>query len=152
MTAAENLAKLGLTLPTPAKAVAAYVPAVRTGNLLIVSGQLPMHEGKITLTGHFGSGLTLEQGQQAAKLCALNVLAQTYAALGSLEHVKRVVRLGGFISCTADYTEHAKVMNGASELMEAVFGEAGRHARSTIGVPALPLGAAVEVEALFEVV
>lgn len=151
MTAADNLAKLGLSLPTPAKAVAAYVPAVLTGNLLVVSGQLPMQDGKVSLTGHFGGSLTLEQGQQAARLCALNVLAQANAVLGSLDRIKRVVRLGGFISCTADFTDHPKVMNGASELMEAVFGEAGRHARSTIGVPSLPLGAAVEVEALFEV-
>jgi enamine deaminase RidA (YjgF/YER057c/UK114 family) len=151
MTRADKIKELGLSLPAPAKAVAAYVPAVLSGQFLFVSGQLPLHEGKITLSGHFGAGLSQEQGYAAAKLCALNVLAQANAALADLNRIKRVVRLGGFISATPEYTDHSKVMNGASELMEAVFGEAGRHARTTIGVASLPMGAAIEVEALFEV-
>ncbi len=150
-TASETLHRLGITLPVPTPAIAAYVPFVRAGNLLIISGQLPLLDGKLLLTGQFGAGLTLEQGQNAARQCAINVLSQAQAALGTLDLIRRVVRLGGFISATPEFTDHAKVMNGASELMESVFGEAGRHARSTIGVPSLPLGAAVEVEGLFDI-
>ena len=147
----ERLQTLGLVLPTPAAAIAAYVPAVRTGNLLLVSGQLPLLEGALMLSGRFGAGPTIEQGQAAARQCGLNLLAQVLAVTGSLEAVTRVVRLGGFIASTPEFIEHAKIMNGASEVMEAVFLGAGRHVRTTIGVPVLPLGAAVEVEGLFEI-
>lgn len=150
MSAAERLQALNITLPTPAAAIAAYVPFVRTGNLLFVSGQLPLLEGKVVQTGLLGSGVSIEQGKEAARISAINLLAQVQAAAGSLDNVKRVVRLGGFIASTPDYTDHPKVMNGASELMEAVFGDIGRHARTTIGVSSLPLGACVEVEGLFE--
>jgi enamine deaminase RidA (YjgF/YER057c/UK114 family) len=150
MSATARLAQMGLALPAAAAAIAAYVPAVRTGNLLVVSGQLPLLDGKVLLTGQFGAGLTIEQGQAAARQSALNLLAQVQAATGSLDKVRRVIRLGGFIASTPDFTDHAKVMNGASEVMEQVFGDNGRHARTTIGVPVLPLGAAVEVEGLFE--
>lgn len=152
MSAAERLKALGITLPQPAVAIAAYVPFVRSGNLLVISGQLPMVDGKVSQTGLLGKDVTIEQGKEAARLCALNLLAQVQAAAGSLDSVKRVVRLGGFIASTPEFTEHPKVMNGASELMEAVFGEAGRHARTTVGICALPLGAAVEVEGLFELI
>jgi len=145
-----KLAELGITLPTPAAAIASYVPFVRTGHLLVISGQLPLLNGQCLAVGHLGADVSLEQGQAAARQCAINLLAQIQAATGSLDLVKRVVRLGGFISSTPDFTTHAKVMNGASDVMEAVFGEAGRHARTTIGVSSLPLGAAVEVEGLFE--
>lgn len=150
MSAAERLQALNITLPTPAAAIAAYVPFVRTGNLLFVSGQLPLLEGKVVQTGLLGAGVSIEQGKEAARISAINLLAQVQAAAGSLDNIKRVVRLGGFIASTPDYTDHPKVMNGASELMEAVFGDLGRHARTTIGVSSLPLGACVEVEGLFE--
>ena len=146
----QRLAELGVTLPTAAAPVANYVAAVRTGKLLVVSGQLPLVEGRLSATGKLGGGVGIEQGAMAARACAINLLAQIKATLGSLDEVVRVVRLGGFIACTADFTQHATVMNGASDLMAAVFGESGRHARSTIGVPSLPLDAPVEVEGLFE--
>lgn len=151
MAVTDMLARLGIVLPAPAAAIASYVPFVRSGNLLVISGQLPLLEGKLVASGHLGEGVSIEEGQRAARQSAINLLAQANAALGSLDRIVRVVRLGGFISCTAGFVDHAKVMNGASDVMESVFGEAGRHARTTIGVPSLPLGAAVEVEGLFEV-
>lgn len=150
MSAAEKLKALGINLPQPAAAIAAYVPYVRTGNLLFISGQLPLRDGKVTQTGLLGKDVSIDQGKEAAHISAINLLAQVQAAAGSLDKVKRVVRLGGFIAATPDFADHPKVMNGASELMEAVFGEIGRHARTTIGVSSLPLAAAVEVEGLFE--
>ena len=148
-----RLRELGITLPEPATPIANYVPAVITGSLLVVSGQIPMQEGKIAVTGKLGQGVSPEAGREAARTCFLNVLAQARTALGGdLGRVKRVVRLGGFIACTPDFTQHAVVMNGASDLAVEVFGEAGRHARSTIGVPSLPGDAAVEVEAMIEIV
>ncbi len=147
----QRLAALGVTLPVAAAPVANYVAAVITGNLLVVSGQLPLVEGRLSSTGKLGGGVGIEQGSEAARACAINLLAQVRAATGSLDRVRRVVRLGGFIACTADFTQHATVMNGASDLFAAVFGDAGRHARSTIGVPSLPLDAPVEVEGLFEI-
>lgn len=151
MTIANRLAELGITLPTPPVPVAAYVPFVRAGDLLFVSGQIPSADGKVKFTGKLGAGVDIATGQEAAKLCAINLLAQAQAALGSLEKVARVVRLGGFVACTPDFTDHPKVVNGASELMLAVFGEAGRHARAAVGAPSLPLDAAVEVEAVFAI-
>lgn len=150
-TAAERLAALGIVLPTAAAPVANYVATVRSGTLLAVSGQLPLVEGRLSVSGKLGGGVTVEMGAEAARRCMINVIAQLEAALGSLDRVSRVVRLGGFIACTPDFIQHATVMNGASDLAVAVFGEAGRHARSTIGVPSLPLDAPVEVEGLFEV-
>ena len=152
-TPESRLAALGITLPTPAAPVANYVPFTLTlnGSLLVVSGQVPMRDGKVVFTGKVGAQLDIETGQQAAQLCLINVLAQVKAAVGSLDKVKRVARLGGFIAAGPDFTQHAAVMNGASDLAVAVFGEAGRHARSTIGVPSLPMDAAVEVEGMFEI-
>ena len=147
----ERLAALGIALPVAAAPVANYVAAVISGNLLVVSGQLPLVEGRLSATGKLGGGVSIEQGSEAARACAINLLAQVKAALGSLDRVARVVRLGGFIACTADFTQHATVMNGASDLLASVFGDSGRHARSTIGVPSLPLDAPVEVEGLFEI-
>ncbi len=146
----ERLAALGIVLPNAAAPVANYVAAVRTGALLMVSGQLPLVEGRLCASGKLGGGITVEAGAQAARFCMINLIAQVDAALGGLQAVRRVVRLGGFIACTPDFTQHATVMNGASDLAVAVFGERGRHARSTIGVPSLPLDAPVEVEGLFE--
>ena len=144
------LEKLGLTLPAAAAPVAAYVPTVLAGGLLHLSGQLPFKDGQL-VTGRLGETLSLEDGQDAAQRCALMVVAQVKAALGDLVRVKRVVKLGVFVNSAADFTDQPKVANGASELMVALFGDAGKHARSAVGVPVLPLGAAVEVDAVFEV-
>jgi enamine deaminase RidA (YjgF/YER057c/UK114 family) len=127
------------------------VPFVRSGRLLFVSGQVCLADGALVVTGKLGSQVTVEQGQAAARACAVNVLAQVKAALGDLDKVVRVVRLGGFINSEPDFLDGPKVMNGASDLMVAVFGERGRHARTTVGVAALPSDAAVEVEGTFEV-
>ena len=147
-----KLAELGITLPRPMAPIANYVPYVQTGNLVIVSGQVPAIDGKIAITGKVSWGVSLDQGKEAARLCFINVLVHLKAACGGdLDRVRRVVRLGGFIASPSEFTQHALVMNGASDLAVAVFGEAGRHARSTIGVPSLPADAAVEVEGLFEI-
>jgi enamine deaminase RidA (YjgF/YER057c/UK114 family) len=147
-----KLAELGITLPRPMPPIANYVPYVVTGNLVVVSGQVPAVDGRIAVTGKVGNGLSLDQGIEAARLCFINVLVHLKSACGGdLDRVKRVVRLGGFIASLPEFTNHAQVMNGASDLAVAVFGEAGRHARTTIGVPALPANAAVEVEGLFEI-
>ena len=147
----DRLAALGITLPTPAAPLANYVPWVRSGALVVVSGQLPMRDGAVAVTGRLGAEVTDEAGAEAARLCLINLLAQLRAACdGDLARVRRVVRLGGFIASTPEYARHAVVMNGASDLAVAVFGDAGRHARSTIGVASLPAGAAVEVEGMFE--
>ena len=143
-----RLAELGITLPEPAAPVAAYVPAVQAGNLLHISGQLPFDGGAV-MTGRLGEGeADLDYGQRAARACGIMLLAQIRQALGSLDRVERIVKLGVFISSAASFTDQPKVANGASELMQDVFGEAGRHARSAVGVPVLPLGAAVEIDAI----
>lgn len=150
----QKLAELGLTLPTPAAPVANYVPAVITGTQLVVSGQIALGpDGKLAdrHKGKLGGTVTAEAGTEAARLCALNVLAQAKAALGSLDRIVRCVRLGGFINAQPDFTTVPVIMNGASDLIVAVLGDKGRHARSTIGVAVLPLDCAVEVEALFEI-
>jgi len=144
---AARLKELGITLPTPAAPVAAYVPVVIAGGLAHVSGQLPFLDGAL-VTGRLGEDVTTEQGNAAARACGLMILAQLQAALGSLDRVARVVKLGAFVNSTGDYTDQPKVANGASELMAEVFGDAGKHARSAVGVPVLPLGAAVEVDAI----
>jgi len=148
----QRLAEIGITLPTPAAPVANYVGTVRSGNLLVISGQICLGpDGKLVATGKLGAGVSAEDGKAAARICAINVIAQIKAAVGSLDKVVRIVRLGGFIAATPEFTQHPAVMNGASDLMVEVFGDKGRHARSTIGVPSLPLDSAVEVEALVEV-
>jgi len=146
-----TLAELGITVPQTATPMANYIGYNIVGKLLIVSGQVPLVDGRMAITGKVGGGVSVEQGQQAARICFINLLAQVKAATGGdLDRVKRVVRLGGFIASPADFSQHALVMNGASDLAVAVFGEKGRHARTTIGVPALPGDAAVEVEGMFE--
>jgi len=151
-TIEQRLAELYIELPRPAAPIASYVPAVRSGALLHVSGQLCLGpDGKLVATGKLGGGVTLETGQRAARACAINLLAQVRAAVGDLDKVTRVVRLGGFIASDPAFTDGAKVMNGASDLIVEVFGDKGRHARSTVGVAVLPLDAAVEVEGLFEI-
>ena len=151
MSIATRLAELGIVLPTPPAPVASYVPYVRTGSWLVISGQIPTQDGKVLYTGKLGGGVDIATGQAAARLCAINLLAQLQAALGSLDAVSQVIRIGGFIACTPDFSDHPKIVNGASDLMLAVFGDAGRHARTSIGVAALPLDAAVEVEGWFAV-
>ena len=147
MSIEAKLAELGLTLPEPAAPVAAYVPVVVAGGLAHVSGQVSIVGGQL-LKGRLGEDLSLEQGVEGARACGLMILAQLKAALGSLDRVERVVKLGAFVNSTADFTDQPKVANGASELMVAVFGDAGKHARSAVGVAALPRGAAVEVDAV----
>jgi len=148
----KKLASLGISLPTPATPIANYVPFVRSGNMLVVSGQLCFGaDGNLVARGQLGGEVSMDDGQKAARACAINLLAQLKAALGDLDKVTRVIRLGGFINSTPGFTDGPKVMNGASDLMVEVFGEKGRHARSTVGVAALPANAAVEVEGQFEV-
>ena len=148
----KKLADLGITLPTPAAPVANYVPFVRSGSLLFVSGQISIGaDGKLVAKGKLGAGVTIEQGYTAAQGCAVNLLAQVKAALGDLDKVVRVVRLGGFINSAPDFLDGPKVLNGASDLMVTAFGDKGRHARTTVGVASLPSDAAVEVDAIFEV-
>lgn len=146
-----RLAELGLELPTPAAPVAAYVPVVERDGLLHISGQLPFRDGKL-VTGRLGADMDEASGYDAARACALMIVAQTGAAVGGdWSRVERIVKLGVFVNSTPDFTAQPKVANGASELMESLFGEAGRHARSAVGVAALPLGAAVEVDAIVAV-
>jgi enamine deaminase RidA (YjgF/YER057c/UK114 family) len=151
-TVENKLKELGVTLKEAPAPVANYVPFVRTGNLLMVSGQLCNDgDGKLVAKGRLGGGVSIEDGQKAAWACAVNLLAQVKAALGDLDKVLRVVRLGGFVNSAAGFVDAPKVMNGASDLMVAAFGEKGKHARTTVGVAALPADAAIEVEGLFEV-
>lgn len=148
----KKLIELGIVLPIPAAPVANYVGFVRTGSLLVVSGQLCLDgDGKLVAKGKLGADVSVEDGQKAARACAINVLAQVKSALGDLDKVTRVVRLGGFINAVPSFLDGPKVMNGASDLMVTAFDEKGRHARSTIGVSVLPMDAAVEVEGMFEV-
>lgn len=142
---------LRLTLPQAAAPVASYVPVVEAGGLLHVSGQLPFRDGKV-VTGRLGDGTSLAEGQEAARACALMLVAQIKAALGGdLSRVRRIVKLGVFVASTPDFTDQPRVANGASDLMVALFGDAGKHARAAVGVAALPLGAAVEVDAVIEI-
>lgn len=144
---AARLADQNIILPQPAAPVAAYVPAVQVGNLLHISGQLPFNNGEV-MTGRLGEDRDLAYGYAAARACGIMLLAQINKALGDLNRVERIVKLGVFVNSAGSFTDQPKVANGASELMEQVFGEIGRHARSAVGVPALPLGAAVEVDAI----
>lgn len=151
MSAEQRLKDLGITLPEPAKAVANYVPYVRTGNLLSISGQISASSDGL-VTGLVGRDLDTEAGAAAARLCGINLIAQMKAACdGDLTRVRRIVKLGGFVASAEGFDQQPKVVNGASDLMVAVFGEAGRHSRSAVGVNALPLGVAVEVDALVEI-
>lgn len=151
-TVEQKLTELGIKLQEAPSPVANYVPFVRTGNLLFVSGQVCFDStGKLIAKGKLGAGVTIEEGAAAARGCAVNLLAQVKAALGNLDKVVRVVRLGGFINSAPEFADAPKVLNGASDLMVAAFGDCGRHARTTVGVSSLPADAAVEVEGVFEV-
>ena len=147
MNVETRLEELGITLPEAAAPVASYVPLVMEGGLAYVSGQLPFVDGKV-VTGRLGDNVDLDDGIAAARACGLMILAQLEAARIPLDRVDRVVKLGAFVNSTADFTDQPKVANGSSELMFDVFGEAGRHARAAVGVPSLPLGVAVEVDAV----
>ena len=143
---------LEIDLPEPAAPVANYVPCVIAGSLLYVSGQLPIHNGKLMFKGQIGADLFVPEGQMAARQCALNILAQARAALeGNLDRVVGIAKLGGFVCSTSDFTEHPEVINGASNLMVELFGDKGKHARFAVGVPSLPLNASVEIDAVIEI-
>jgi enamine deaminase RidA (YjgF/YER057c/UK114 family) len=147
-----KLVDLGIVLPTPAAPIANYVGFVRTGSLLVASGQICLGaDGKLIAKGKLGETVSIEDGQKAARACAINLLAQVKLALGDLDKLVRVIRLGGFINSNPAFLDGPKVMNGASDLMVEALGDKGRHARTTVGVASLPLDAAVEVEGLFEV-
>lgn len=146
----QRLAENGIKLPTPAAPIASYVAAVEHGGVLHISGQLPF-VGSDIITGTLGKDVSLERGQEAAKACAIMLIAQMKQALGSLDRVERIVKLGAFVASTPDFTDQPQVANGASDLMELAFGDAGKHARAAVGVSALPRGAAVEVDAIVAV-
>jgi enamine deaminase RidA (YjgF/YER057c/UK114 family) len=151
MSIDQRLSELGITLPQPAAPVAAYVPTVEHGGVLHISGQISFGEDGNLIKGRLGEDATLEDGIEAARRCGVMLLAQIKAALGSLDRVERIVKLGVFVNSAPSFTDQPKVANGASELMQQVFGEAGRHARSAVGVAVLPLGVAVEVDAIVAV-
>ncbi len=149
-SADDNLNRLGITLPDAPAPAANYVPYVVAGNMVYVSGQLPLVDGKLSVTGHVGKNVSTEEAAGQARLCAINLLAQLKAACGGdLSRVKQVVKLGGFVACTDDFTDQPEVINGASDLMVEVFGDAGRHARFAVGTNTLPRGTCVEVEGTF---
>ncbi|SDR39335.1 RidA family protein [Pseudovibrio sp. Tun.PSC04-5.I4] len=148
----QNLEKLGVSLPQAAAPAANYVPYVKTGNQLFISGQLPMQDGKIAKTGKVGADLSVEDGIEAARLCAINLLAQAQAATGDLSKIARLVKIVGFVNSKGDFGDQPKVINGASDFLVAAMGEAGHHARSAVSAGALPFNAAVEIEAIFELV
>lgn len=149
MSVADRLKAAGVTLPEARPPVANYVPFVITGNMLFISGQVSAAPDGL-IKGRLGEDMTLEQGQHAARICAINLIAQMKAALGDLERVKRIVKLGGFVNAAKDFVEIPKVVNGCSDLMVEVFGDRGRHARSAVACPVLPMGSAVEVDAVVE--
>jgi len=151
MTPEENLNRLGLTLPPAPAPVGSYVPAVRTGTLVFVSGQLPMQDGRLLATGKVGAEVSLEEAQQCARQAALNALAVCADAAGGLDAVTRIVRLTGHVASAAGFTDQAQVMNAASDLVAEVFGNAGRHSRAALGAAELPLGSPLEVEMIAEV-
>lgn len=149
-TPEQRLEAMGVTLPPPPKPLASYLPCVRTGNLLFVSGQLPLADGEILHPGRVGEGVTLEQAAACARLAAINALAIVRGELGTLDHVRRVVRVAGHVAAPGSFTGHPQVVNGASDFLAEVFGERGRHARVALGAPSLPANACVELEILFE--
>ena len=149
----EKLQTLGYELPDAPAPAANYVPYVVSGGHIYVAGQVPFVDGKPAYLGRLGDDVSLETGMDAARVCALNILAQAHTAvLGDWSKIKRLVKLGGFVNCTSDFTDHPKVINGASDLMVDVMGDAGKHARFAVGAPSLPLGVSVEIDAIFELV
>ncbi|MBA4759391.1 RidA family protein [Sphingosinicella sp.] len=151
MSIEARLAELGITLPKASAPAANYVPTVLHGNTLYISGQIPFREDGTLVLGRLGEDMDVAAGQATARLCGIGILAQAQAALGSLDRIERVLKLGAFVSSTANFFDQPKVANGCSDLMVEVLGDAGRHARSAVGVPALPLGVAVEIDAVIAV-
>ena len=152
MNIIEKLKEMNIELPKPAAPLAAYVPVVISGGAAYVSGQLPVKDGKVVYSGTFGNDISIEDGQKAAQLCAVNILAALSGALGGdLGRVGRLVKISGFCAATSDFKDHPKVINGASEFFKSVMGDNGAHARAALGVSSLPLGAAVEIEAIFKI-
>ena len=147
----DRLASLGITLPSPPIPAGSYVPVAITSNLAFVAGQIPSDAGQVKFKGKVGRDLSVEAGQHAARLCTINALAQLKSALGSLERVKRVVKVTGFVNCEPAFADQPKVINGASDLLVQVFGESGKHARVSVGVSSLPLESAVEVDFIVEI-
>ncbi|XWN29557.1 MAG: RidA family protein [Devosia sp.] len=150
-TVEDRLAEMGLSLPAASAPAGSYVPVVQTGSLLFVSGQLPMGAGGLEHVGRCGENVSMEMAQDAARLCALNILAQVKVVVGDLEKINRIVKVNGFVNSTPDFGDHPKVINGASDLFAAALGDKGKHARAAVGVANLPFGAAVEVEAVVEI-
>ena len=146
----EKLKSLGITLPTPPKPAGSYIPVVISGNLAFVSGQIPMQDGKVTYTGKVPTERTIEDAQSAAKICAVNILAQLKANLGSLDKISKIVRVSGFVNSSGDFTEHPKIINAASDLFFEIFGEKGKHSRIAVGVSSLPLNSTVEIDMIAE--
>ena len=147
----KRLQELGIELPAAAAPAANYIPTLITGNQLIISGQLPMSDGALKVTGQLGIDLTIEEGAEAARLCAINILAQIKRALDGFERFERLLKLGGFVNAPASFTDHPQVINGASDFMVSVLGDAGRHTRFAVGAAGLPFNAAVEIDALIEI-
>jgi enamine deaminase RidA (YjgF/YER057c/UK114 family) len=147
----QRLDALGITLDAPPAAVANYVPYVLDDKMLIISGQIPISEGSVQYKGKVGSDVDIDDAQAAARLCAINILTQAQAAIGDLDRIERLVRLGGFVAAAPDFYDHALVINGASDFMVDVLGDRGKHARAAVGCSSLPLNSAVEVEAMFRV-
>ena len=146
----EKLKSLDVSLPSPPKPAGSYIPVVISDNLAFVSGQIPMEEGKVTYSGKVPTKQTIEEAQKAAKLCAINALAQLKAELGNLDRIKQIVRVSGFVNSTEDFTEHPKVINAASDFLFEVFGDKGKHSRIAIGVNSLPLNSSVELDMIVE--
>ncbi|HEY7679261.1 MAG TPA: RidA family protein [Terriglobia bacterium] len=151
MTIEEKLGQMGLELPEPAAPVAAYVPTVRTGNLVFVSGQVPREKGELKFRGHLGSDVSLEDGRAAARLCALNALSAIKKEIGDLARLRRIVKVTGFVASSAGFTDQPKVLDGASVFLGELLGDRGKHARAAVGVSELPLGVAVEIDMIVEV-
>lgn len=147
----EKLKSLNIVLPIPPKPAGSYIPVVITGNLAFVSGQIPMQDGKVAFTGKVPTEKSIEDAQKAAKMCAINILAQLKANLGSLDRVAKIVRVSGFVNSTPDFAEQPKVINAASDLFFDIFGEKGKHSRIAVGVPSLPLNSTVEIDAIVEI-
>lgn len=146
----EKLKLLGITLPTPPKPAGSYIPVVTSGNLVFVSGQIPMQDGKVSYTGKVPTERTIEDAQNAAKICAVNILAQIKANLGSLDRISKIVRVSGFVNSTGDFAEHPKIINSASDLFFEIFGEKAKHSRIAVGVSSLPLNSTVEIDMIAE--
>ena len=146
----EKLESLGILLPTPPKPAGSYIPVVRTGNLVFVSGQIPMKDGQVQFKGQVPTSISVEEAQKAASLCMINVLAQLKAELGTLDKISRIVRVSGFVNSSSEFYEHPKIINIASDLLYEIFGEKGKHTRIAVGVASLPLNSAVEIDLIAE--